>query len=112
MDKVPDDPPDHNRKYGKRNFMHYRNRTRKRLETRQTINKITYNPNKHKNQSMRKLRSQLKDKKAKKIDLKRPTYELKFGSFNVDGLGLDDAFAAVDLLHSRGFDVSRIYMNL
>ena len=73
MDKVPDDPPDHNRKYGKRNFKHHRKRTRKRLETRQTINKITY---------------------------------------NVDGLGLDTAFATVDLLHSRGFDVSRIYMNL
>ena len=85
---------------------------KRRLETRQTINKITYNPNKHKNQSMRNLRSQLKDKKTANNNPKKPTHELKFGSFNVDGLGLDAAFAAIGLLHGRGFDVSRIYMNL
>ena len=95
------------RKFGKRNFMHHRKRTRKRMETRQTINKLTYNPAKHKNKFRRELRLQLREKRAPNIkSIKLPSSELKFGSFNVDGLGLDAAFAAVDLLHSRKFDVS------
>ena len=87
-------------------------RLRKRYKKRKTkattnklIDRLTFNPQKHKQKVTRKLRQTLQ---RKTLPTPAPATEsittLKFGSFNVNGLDLE-ALWTVEQLLSRGFDV-------
>ena len=66
--------------------------------TKKIVDKITYNPIK------RNLRA--KQKNIPKTIPASLSPKLKFGSFNVNGLDIEAAWAVEQLLTKRGFDVS------
>ena len=69
--------------------------------------KITYNPKKHKQKKTRSLRKQLQQKDCQASPSITPVPDtLKFGSFNVNGLDVEAAWAVEKLLKDRGFDVT------
>lgn len=78
----------------------------RKAETRKIVGRITYNPAKHKNQKLRALRRKLQEKTVPiPPQAPDPPKELKFGSFNVNGLNLEAAWAVEKLVTERGFDV-------
>lgn len=87
---------------------YYQNRPKK-PRSNGLINRLTYNPAKHKQKVTRKLRKELQLKNLPPaLPPPIPPTSLKFGSFNVNGLDLEVSWAAEELLRTRGYDVSQI----
>ena len=74
-------------------------------DTRKIVDRITYNPKKHKNKKTRELRQKLQQKSLQSNVPKESSTTLKFGSLNVNGLGLEAGWAVEQLLENKGFDV-------
>ena len=88
-----------------RNSRYRKNRVHK-PQTNKLLDKITYNPKKHKQKVIRKLRKELKNKFIKNSTKnKQCSTSLKFGSHNINGLDLEASWAVQELLKTRGFDV-------
>ena len=76
------------------------------------IDRLTYCPNKHKNKKVEGMR-------RRQLQAKVPTppkppankYTLKFGSFNVNGLDIEARWAIEQLVNTRGFDVSILFVS-
>ena len=84
---------------------HYKKRKVKKAKTNKLIDRLTFNPQKHKQKVSRKLRENLQRKTLPTpAPPTEPITSLKFGSFNVNGLDLE-ALWSVEQLLSRGFDV-------
>ena len=78
---------------------------RLKLKTNKVIARLTYCPKKHKQKSVRELRQKLQNKTMpKETKTDTPHTKLKFGSFNVNGLGFDTCWSIQQLLTTRGFD--------
>ena len=90
--------------------MRHKNRRRDRPRkppSKMIVERLTYDPSKHKQHKTRALRQKLQDNPpAQNSPLPPPTL-LKFGSFNVNGLDVEAAWAVEQLLHGRGFDVRK-----
>ena len=94
------DPPQGKR----RNFYHGKQR---KADTKKIVDKITYSPQKHKQKVTRALRQKLQNRKTPTTTTAPPPPpKLKFGSFNVNGLDTEAAWAIDQLLKKRNFDVS------
>ena len=83
-------------------------RLRRKTNSKKIVDKITYNPIKHKQLKTRNLRAKLQKKKCDQSIPAPPSPKLKFGSFNVNGLDIEAAWAVEQLLTKRGFDVSHL----
>ena len=83
----------------KRNFIIARQR---KTKSKKIVDRLTYNPLKHK----QTLRANLQKEKMTEMKPIIPSPKIKFGSFNVNGLDLEAAWAVEQLLTKRGFDVS------
>ena len=83
----------------------YNNR-HKKSKSNKIISKLTYNPIKHKQKVTKILRQKLQQKTITISEPVPPPTFIKFGSFNVNGLDLEAAWAVEQLLKQRGFDVS------
>ena len=71
------------------------------------VDRITYDPNKHKQRKVRDMRKKLQEQqKTPPSAPKAPPAKIKLGSFNVNGLDVESSWAVQQLLQSRGFDVS------
>jgi hypothetical protein len=88
----------------KRNKNHILARKNK-TDSRKIVNKLTYNPAKHKQKWTKKSRLLLQQKVIPTHRTVTPSTTIKFGSFNVNGLDLEAAWAVEELLKKRGFDV-------
>ena len=76
-----------------------------KTKTNKLIDRLTFNPQKHKQKVSRKLRETLQRKTLPTpTPPTEPITSLKFGSFNVNGLDLE-ALWTVEQLLGRGFDV-------
>ena len=74
--------------------------------TAKLVDRLTYNPKKHKQKHNKKLRQQLQDKTIPDVPEITPPVSLLFASFNINGLGLETAWSVEQLLTTRGYDVS------
>ena len=72
------------------------------------MGRLTYNPLKHKQKFVRGLREKLQKKPINPKTTIIPSTKIKFGSFNVNGLDVEGAWAVEQLLKRKGFDVSLI----
>ena len=85
-----------------RNSFHIRTH---KTNSRKIVTKLTYDPAKHKQKVTRKARLLLQQKATPTTKTAPPPCTMKFGSFNVNGLDLEAAWAVGELLKKRGFDV-------
>ena len=90
-----------------RNFLQGKKRLNK-PQTNKLVDRLTFNPRKHKQKEKRNLRQQLQQKTIPTEKKKTPSTTLKFGSFNINGLDLETSWAVGELLETRGFDVRKI----
>ena len=86
-----------------RNSRHVK--ARAKIQTNKILDRITFNPQKHKQKKTRELRQQLQQKSAPDPKLSSPKTALKFGSFNINGLDLETSWAVGELVKKHGFDV-------
>ena len=91
-----------------RSQMHHK--ARQKPQTAKILDRLTYNPKKHKQKFIRSQRKLLQEK----ITPKTPTpniqsSSIKFGSFNVNGLDLETNWAVNELLERREFDVIQTF---
>ena len=77
-----------------------------RIQTNKIIDRITFNPQKHKNKVIKKLRQKVRKDSVSPQPPKTPSVSLKFGSLNINGLDLEASWAVDQLLTTKGFDVS------
>jgi hypothetical protein len=77
-----------------------------KTDSRKIVNKLTYNPAKHKQKWTKKSRLLLQQKVIPTPRTVTPSTTIKFGSFKVNGLDLEAAWAVEELLKNRGFDVN------
>ena len=85
------------------------NAQQRKADTRKIVGRITYNPVKHKQQKVRALRRKLQEKSINPdTPALAPPKEIKFGSFNVNGLNVEAAWAVEKLVKERGFDVIKL----
>ena len=79
----------------------------RKKSTNKIIDRLTYNPDKHKQKSVKKMRLNLQNKPSAPIKQPcPPPTTMKFGSINVNGLDLEAGWAVQQLLENKGFNVS------
>ena len=71
------------------------------------MDRITFTPTKHKQKVRRKMRQDLQMKKVQPSRQSDPATSLKFGSFNINGLDIEAAWAVEELLKENDFDVNK-----
>ena len=81
----------------------------RKTDSRKIVGRLTYNPLKHKQKVTKELREKLQKKPTNTKNPVVPSPRLKFGSFNVNGLDVEGAWAIEQLLKRKGFDVSIKY---
>ena len=79
----------------------------KKPPSKKIIDRITYDPNKHKQSKNREMRRKMqKQPVATPSPPQAAPVKTKFGSFNVNGLDVESSWAVQQLLVNKGFDVS------
>ena len=76
-----------------------------RKRTTKFIDRLTYSPTKHKNKKIKNMRDKLQARKPVTTKPDVQNTNIRFGSFNVNGLDLEVGWAIEQLLSNRGFDV-------
>ena len=84
-----------------RNNFHFN----KRQNNSKIVDRLTYNPKKHKLKKTRDLRKKLQEKILPSPKPVITPTTIKFGSMNVNGLDVEATWAVQQLLDHRGFDV-------
>ena len=85
---------------------------RAKAQTNKIISRLSYSPVKHKNRERRQLIRKLQQRKPTELSsVSQPKARVKFGSFNVNGLDLEVAWAVQQLLETRGFDVRNYHIS-
>ena len=79
--------------------------------SKRVVDRLTYNPAKHKQREKRELRKKLQNKILPDPKPVSPSKRIKFGSFNVNGLSVEATWAVQQLLETRDFDVRYILFN-
>jgi hypothetical protein len=81
--------------------------TQRKTASKKIVDKLTNNPLKHKQKVTRALRQKLQKKNIPpEKQASPPSPTIKFGSFNVNGLDTEAAWAIEELLKQQCFDVS------
>ena len=88
--------------FSRRNEKHYKKR--KNADNR-VLDRLTYNPAKHKQKMTKELRQKLQQKALPSPKPSKISPKMKFGSFNVNGPSVDASWAIQQLLKDRDFDV-------
>ena len=78
----------------------------KKPNTNKIVGRLTYSPQKHKQQYTKKLRKNLQSKNPVTSPIPTPPISLKFGSININGLDLEAGWAIEQFLTKKKFDVS------
>ena len=78
---------------------------RSKLRTNKIVDRLTFNPKKHKQKKTRELRQKLQRRTPDDPPQCVLETSIKFGSFNVNGLDLEASWAVQELLRKHGFDV-------
>ena len=86
-----------------RHSRHVQNRAK--VQTNRILDRITYNPKKHKQKVTRSLRQKLQKKRIPDPEPISQTTTLKIGSFNINGLDLETSWAVGELVKKHDFDV-------
>ena len=97
MDQVPKKG-----KWHRPNRFHYYKR---HYSSKKVVDRLTYNPVKHKQRKTRELREKLQQKTLPLPKPLVPTTKMKFGSFNVNGLIVEATWAVQKLIETQDFDV-------
>ena len=80
-----------------------------RKRTTRTIDRLSYSHKKHKNKKRKEMRQKLQEKVLPATNPSDTNREnIKFGSFNINGLDLEAEWAVNQLLITRNFDVGKI----
>ena len=95
------------KKSNSHSFRRGKKRTKK-PQSNKLVDRLTFNPKKHKQKEKRNLRQQLQQKVIPTEKKKTTSTSLKFGSFNINGLDLETSWAVGELLETRSFDVRKI----
>ena len=75
--------------------------------TSNSIDKLTYCPKKHKQKFVKKLRQQLQSRsKEVRVRENRPVRDLKFGSWNLDGIEAGTLETLDNMIRQEDLDVS------
>ena len=78
-----------------------------RISRKKIVDRITYDPNKHKQRKTREWRQKLQRQSiVTPPSPPKPSSRIKFGSLNVNGLDTESTWAVEQLLRKREFDVS------
>ena len=101
MDKSRSRKANHNYKRSKNKKL------MKGLQTNKIVDRILYNPVKHKQKWTRKRRKELMSRPpmTRPATNERETFTLKVGSFNVNGLDIETCYSIEELVKSRQLDV-------
>ena len=88
--------------------------SKKKARTNKILDRLTYNPPKHKNKFTRSLRDKLEKRRVARPTNKdiTQTEVLKIASMNVDGLDYEATEAIMEFLQERKYDVSLTYKTL
>ena len=86
-----------------RNSRHAQSRSK--LRTNKIVDRLTFNPKKHKQKKTKELRQKLQRKPPTVSPQCGLETSIKFGSFNVNGLDLVTSWAVEELVKKHGFDV-------
>ena len=78
----------------------------KKANTNKIVGRLTYSPQKHKQQYTKKLRENLQSKTPATSPISTPPISIKFGSININGLDLEASWAIEQFLTKKKFDVS------
>ena len=85
-----------------------RRRSSVRIRTKRIIDRLTYEPEKHKQKFVKDLRDKLSKKRPRGNVSVATETELKIGAMNVQGLDGETNAAITDLINDRGLDVSKL----
>ena len=77
-----------------------------KANTNKIVGRLTYSPQKHKQQFTKRLRKTLQAKTSIPTPVAAPSTTIKFGSININGLDLEAAWAIEQFLTKKKFDVS------
>jgi exonuclease III len=77
-----------------------------KANTKKIVGRLTYSPQKHKQQFTNRLRKTLQAKTSIPTPAAAPSTTIKFGSININGLDLEAAWAIEQFLTKKKFDVS------
>ena len=80
-----------------------------RIQTNKIMDRLTFNPKKHKQKKVKGLRQKLQQKALADLKPRSEKTSMQFGSFNLNGLDLETAWAVKELVSKHGFDV-QIYI--
>ena len=80
-------------------------RKRAKIQTNKIMDRLTFNPKKHKQKKVKGLREKLQQRDREDPGPLSVKTSLKFGSFNINGLDLETAWAVGELVKKHGFDV-------
>ena len=89
-----------------------RNRINNRVskpKTNKIVSRLTFDPNKHKQQSRKKMREKLQSRPPSPIRSSIPVTTLNLGSININGLDMEATWAVQQLIDKYSLDVSIQY---
>ena len=89
----------------KRTWQNKCNFSKRHSASKRVVDRLTYNPVRHKQKKTRELRQKLQQKTLPSSKPVKPSAKMKFGSFNVNGLSVEATWAVQQLLETRDFDV-------
>ena len=79
---------------------------KKKTDTDKIAGRLTYSPQKHKQQHTRRLRKDLQSKTHTPSAPATPPVTIKFGSININGLDMEAGWAVEQLIAKKNLDVS------
>ena len=82
-------------------------KNRAKMQTNKIMDRLTFNPKKHKQKKTKSLRQKLQQKAPPDPRPSSEKTSLRFGSFNLNGLDLETAWAVEQLVDKHGFDVHK-----
>ena len=78
----------------------------KKTNTNKIVGRLTYSPQKHKQQYTRRLRKDLQSKTPTPSAPATPPVTIKFGSININGLDMEAGWAVEQIIAKKNLDVS------
>ena len=93
MEQVP--------KKGKKHWGNKCHYSKRHSSSSKVVDRLTYNPTKHKQRKTRELRQKLQQKTLPIPKTLEPKTKMKFGSFNVNGLNVEATWAVQRLVETR-----------
>ena len=86
-------------------------KNRAKIQTNKIMDRLTFNPKKHKQKKTKSLRQKLQQKAPPDPKPCSEKTSLKFGSINLNGLDLETVWAVEELVNKHGFDVNKYLLD-